>query len=109
MQAVSTIPAVLERAVERFGSRIALEDGALRLDFQQLAGAAERAAGALIGLGVEPGGRVAIQAPNRSEWIVAALGSSLAGAAIVPINTRFKPDEAAYLLNKSRARVLFSV
>src|SRR5262245_57012231 len=100
MEPLATIPAVLARAAERFGSRIAIEDGATRLDFLQLAEAAERAAAGLIARGVEAGDRVAIWAPNRFEWVVAALGASLAGAALVPINTRFKPDEAAYLLNK---------
>jgi acyl-CoA synthetase (AMP-forming)/AMP-acid ligase II len=40
---------------------------------------------------------------------VAALGLVGAGAALVPLNTRFKGPEAAYVLNRSRARALFTV
>ena len=41
-------------------------------------------------LGIEPGDRVSIWAPNSAEWIVAALGIFRAGAVLVPVNTRFK-------------------
>ena len=59
--------------------------------------------------GIHPGDRVAIWAPNMAEWIVAALGLVGAGAALVPLNTRFKGPEAAYVLTRSRARALFTV
>ena len=53
--------------------------------------------------GVEPGDRVAIWAPNSLEWIVAALGVTTAGGVLVPVNTRFKGAEAAYILARSGA------
>ena len=46
---------------------------------------------------------------TRSEWIVAALGVTTAGGVLVPINTRFKGAEAAYVLARSGARALFTV
>jgi acyl-CoA synthetase (AMP-forming)/AMP-acid ligase II len=64
------------------------------------------AARAMLGAGVEPGDRVAIWAPNGLGWIVAALGAQSAGAALVPVNTRWKGAEAAYLLSASKAAVL---
>ena len=60
----------------------------------------------MIAAGVEPGDRVAIWAPNGAGWIVAALGAHSAGAAIVPVNTRWKGAEAAYVLAASKAVVL---
>ena len=59
--------------------------------------------------GIERGDRVAVWAPNSLEWIVAALGVTTAGGVLVPINTRFKGAEAAYILARSRARALFTV
>ena len=56
------------------------------------------------GAGVRPGDRVAVWAPNSWEWIVAALGGARAGAWLVPLNTRFKGDEAAYVLDQANAR-----
>ena len=48
-------------------------------------------------------------APNSLEWIVAALGVTTAGGVLVPVNTRFRGTEAAYVLARSGARVLFTV
>ena len=50
---------------------------------------------------------VAVRAPNTLDWIVSALGAVSAGAVLVPLNTRFKGAEAAYVLDRSRARLLF--
>jgi len=43
------------------------------------------------------------------EFPIAALGGHKVGALLVPINTRFKGREAAFVLQKSRAKVLFTV
>lgn len=107
--AARTIPALVERAAARFGSRVAIEDGAARLSFRALAAETRRAARAFLAAGVERGDRVAIWAPNLWEWIVAATGLMTAGAVLVPLNTRFKGREAGYVLRKSRARVLVTV
>ena len=61
---------------------------------------------AMMAAGVERGDRVAIWAPNGLGWIAAALGAQSAGAAVVPINTRFKGEEAAYVLSASKAATL---
>lgn len=87
----------------------ALVDGPLHLDFAGLARAVGKAGRATIGAGVQAGDRVAIWAPNIWEWVVAALGVLDAGGVLVPLNTRFKSGEAAYILDKSRARMLFTV
>lgn len=63
----------------------------------------------LIKTGVKPGDRIAIWAPNSPEWIVAACAIECIGAIMIPINTRFKGLEARYVLEKSRARILFTV
>lgn len=68
-----------------------------------------KAAAAFIAADIKHGDRVAIWAPNRHEWIVAALGIQSIGAVLVPINTRLKGAETAYVLNRSRARILITV
>jgi acyl-CoA synthetase (AMP-forming)/AMP-acid ligase II len=105
----STIPAVLDRAVERFGDREALVDERARLTFRELADAAARAGRALIASGIEAGDRVSIWAPNTTEWAIAALGVYCAGAVVVPLNTRFKAHEAAYILDRADVKLLFTV
>ncbi len=77
-----------------------------RVTYGELGELVARSTQAMMGAGVGPGDRVAIWAPNGLGWIVAALGAQCAGAALVPINTRFKGEEAAWLLSASKAPVL---
>ncbi len=105
----ATLPGLVQAAAERHGDRLFIEDGTTQVSFSELAAKVEEAARALLALGVDRGDRVAIWAPNCWEWIVAALAIHSAGAILVPVNTRYKGHEAAWLLNKSRAKVLFTV
>ncbi|MBU6257052.1 MAG: FadD3 family acyl-CoA ligase [Burkholderiales bacterium] len=104
-----SIPAMLAAAAHSHGDRPAIVDGTTTLSYAELLQAARRAARSLIAHGIEPGDRVAIWAPNRWEWIVAACGIQAAGAILVPINTRMKGGEAADILARSGARLLFVV
>ena len=107
--AARTIPALVGEAAARFGAARFLEDGPVRLSFADFAAAALAATRAFVAAGVAPGDRVAIWAPNRWEWVVAAAGLQGAGAVLVPLNTRLKGREAGFILRKSRARVLVTV
>ena len=62
----------------------------------------------MLAFGVRPGDRVAVWGPNTGRWLLAALGVLGAGAVLVPLNTRFKGEEAAYVLRKSGASALFA-
>jgi acyl-CoA synthetase (AMP-forming)/AMP-acid ligase II len=104
-----TIPNLARSAAERFTDHEALVDGDTRLTYAELWAEARQAAKAYVAAGVEPGDRVAIWAPNIWEWPVALLGLHAAGAVAVPLNTRFKGGEAAYVLARSRARLLVTV
>ena len=101
-----TIPQVV-RATAQFGEREALVDGARRWSFIEVVHEIESAGRAFIAQGLEHGDRVAIWAPNSAEWIFAALGAQLVGGVLVPINTRFKGHEAAYVIERSGAKFLF--
>ncbi len=104
-----TIPETLARAARLWPEAPALEDGDLRLDFRGLAEAVEEAARAFMAAGTRRGDRVGIWAPNSGRWVVAALGLQSAGACLVTLNTRFKAAEAAYVLEKSGARLVCTV
>jgi acyl-CoA synthetase (AMP-forming)/AMP-acid ligase II len=104
-----TIPHVVQADAERFGDDEALVDGDVRLTYADLWAAARRAAAGFVAAGVRPGDRVAMWAPNIWEWPVALIGLHAAGAAVVPLNTRYKGAEAAYILDKSRARLLVTI
>ncbi len=100
-----TIAQVVRETV-RFGDREALVDGDRRWSFSEVVKAVESAARSFIALGLHHGDRLAIWAPNSAEWIFSALGAQIVGGVLVPINTRFKGSEAAYVLNHSGAKFL---
>jgi len=103
-----TTSRLLLDAAARLGDAEAIVDGDLRMTYAELDTAVSAAAAAIIGAGVLKGDRVAIWAPNSALWIVAALGLQRAGAVLVPINTRFLGEEAAFILEKSQAKILFT-
>lgn len=104
-----TIPGLVRLGAERYGDTVAIEDGSTRLSYRKLAAEVQATAKAMLAVGVEHGDRVAIWAPNMWEWIVSALAAQSIGGVIVTVNTRYKGHEAAYLLNKSRAKILLTV
>jgi HIP---CoA ligase len=101
-----TIPEMVLSAADRFGDAEAVVDGPLRLTFTQVVDRIRCAAGAFAEQGIEKDDRVAIWAPNSAEWLIAAFGLLTAGAVLVPVNTRFKPEEAADIIGRSGAKAV---
>ncbi len=104
-----TVPALVASAAAHYADACAVEDGDVRLGFRVLAAEGLRAARAFATAGVRKGDRVGVWAPNLVEWIVAAIGLQSAGGVLVPLNTRYKGAEAAYILRKSGARLLLTM
>jgi acyl-CoA synthetase (AMP-forming)/AMP-acid ligase II len=93
-------------AADRFGDAEAVVDGPLRLTFNEVVERIRCAASAFADLGVDKGDRIAIWAPNSAEWIIAAFGLLTAGGVLVPVNTRFKAEEAADVIGRSGAKAV---
>jgi acyl-CoA synthetase (AMP-forming)/AMP-acid ligase II len=104
-----TIPDLVARGALEHGDIEALVDGDTRLTYAELPAAVDLYARAFVASGVGPSERVAIWAPNSAEWMLAALGVLRAGAVVVPMNTRFKGGEAAYILRASGATTMVTV
>ena len=107
MDGVGTIPGLVRFAAEVYADTEAVADGQRRVSFAELADLTRHAAAQSVRRGVRPGDRVGIWAPNTLDWVVAALGALSAGAALVPLNTRFKAAEAAWILDRSRVALTF--
>ncbi|MGI5472677.1 FadD3 family acyl-CoA ligase [Streptomyces sp. CA-132043] len=103
-----TVARLVDRAADAFGAAEALADGEVRWSFTRLRDEVHAAARAAMAHGVTPGDRVAVWAPNSRQWIVAALGAVAAGAVLVPVNTRYKAAEAADIIRRSGAQLLFT-
>lgn len=105
----ATIPQVLARAARRYPQAVAIEHAEGKLTFDELEQQCERMARALLAFGLRKGDRVALWAPNSAEWIIAAIGAQRVGGVLVPLNTRLKGKEAAFILRRSHARLLCTV
>ncbi|MEV0599970.1 FadD3 family acyl-CoA ligase [Streptomyces sp. NPDC050315] len=103
-----TVAQLADSAAAAFGEAEALADGEVRWSFARLRDEVHAAARAAVAHGVAPGDRVAIWAPNSRQWIAAALGVVSVGAVLVPVNTRYKAAEAADIIRRSGARLLFT-
>ena len=102
-----SVAAVLEESVERAPHDEALvELDGPRLSYAQLWERARSVAGGLREAGVDRGDRVAIRMTNGVDWAVTFFGAILAGAVVVPVNTRFTDAEADYVIEDSGAKLV---
>jgi len=89
------------------GAEALVEVGGDRISYRQLWDRAARVAGGLSEQGIRPGDRVAIRLPNSIDWVLAFLGGVLAGAIVVPVNTRFTDSEVGYVVDDSGSSYRF--
>jgi acyl-CoA synthetase (AMP-forming)/AMP-acid ligase II len=99
-----TIATAIRHAQQRFGERPAVLDHGRQISYTEFADQIRHTAGALVAHGIGPG--VGLWAPNRLEWMLAALGAQYLGAVLVPVNTRYRGPEALDVLARTRARLL---
>jgi acyl-CoA synthetase (AMP-forming)/AMP-acid ligase II len=97
---------LLRAAAEEFGERPAYVEGEKVLSYAGLLDRVRGAATAYVDSGLEPGDRVAIWAPNSTDWAVAALAVTYAGGTLVPLNSRYTATEVTDVLDRVDARVV---
>ncbi len=96
----------MRRARTYYADRIAVIDGDIRLNYAQFADRIDRLAGALTGLGLRRGDRVAILDWNSLRYLETYYACLQAGLAFMPLNARLAPAELEYIFNDSEARAL---
>lgn len=97
----------LVRAAQVYPERVALIHGDLRQSWKQTYERCARLASALVKLGIVRGDVVAIIAPNTPALYESHFGVPMAGATLLALNTRLDADTTAYILDHSKAKVLF--
>jgi acyl-CoA synthetase (AMP-forming)/AMP-acid ligase II len=103
-----SLVAMLRRSVDKAPKNEAVvEVGGERISYQELWERSARVAGGLRNLGIQPGDRVAIRLGNGAKWCLAFFGAQLAGAIVVPVNTRFSEPEVAYVVDDSGSKFVF--
>ena len=96
----------LERSARLFPDRPAVVDGETRFTYKEFHQRAQKLAGGLRKLGVNPGDRVGFLAVNGEPLLGAHFGVPMASAVLVAINTRLARPEILYILQHSGVRVL---
>ncbi|MFV0645942.1 MAG: AMP-binding protein [Sphingomonadaceae bacterium] len=105
-----TLPQIISFASRRYGNRpFSIDEDGTITSFADFEKRVIRVGFDLLSQGIEPGDRVAVLAPNSTNWAVAASAIMAIGAIMVPVNTRFKGPEIRYALEKSAASALFTV
>lgn len=101
-----TIGEVLRRSARDHADREFIHADSRRMTFEDVDRQVDRLASGLLRAGVGPGDHVAVWLTNTPEWVLMLLAAARLGAAIIPVNTRYKKDEANYILTQSDAKVL---
>ncbi len=96
----------LEEVVSRNPDKTFIEIGGLSRTYQEFYDGVLKSAAMFAGLGIEKGDRVCLFLPNCVEYVYSWFGLSLIGAIAVPVNTAYKRDEMAYILNNAEAKGL---
>lgn len=98
----------LDRAAKIFSGRTAIVDGEHEFTYAEFGERAHRLAGLLLSAGAQNGDRIAALCTNSHVMLEMHNGVPMAGCVLVPINIRLSPQEMAYILENSGARVLIA-
>jgi len=101
---LATLPDLLAR---RLGQKPALILRGESLDYAGLERRSNQVAQALLREGLQPGERVAMLGKESLDSVLALFGAAKARAVFVGLNWRLTPEELAYILQDSEARLLF--
>lgn len=92
---------MLLHAERTSATRLAVVEGEVRRNYAETANRVRRGAAGLARLGLAPGQRVAVLAPNSADFLEAYFALSMGGLIAVPINTRLSSTEIAFMLQDS--------
>ncbi len=106
---MDSLPVVLQQTAARVPQRPAIFFAGDTLSYAELSVTVERVAAGLADLGVEEGDRVALLLPNCPQFVYAYLAAARLGAMAVPMNPILAPEEVAYVLGDSGAKVVVGV
>ena len=105
-----TIGRTFDETAHRFAQRDALvvPSQQVRWSYAELKRRVDLLAAGLLSLGLNPGDRIGIWAPNCAEWTVTQFASAKAGLILVNINPAYRLSELEFCLKKVGCRALIT-
>jgi fatty-acyl-CoA synthase len=105
-----TIGRAFDETAHRFAQRDALvvPSQQVRWSYAELKRRVDLLAAGLLSLGLNPGDRIGIWAPNCAEWTVTQFASAKAGLILVNINPAYRLSELEFCLRKVGCRALIT-
>ncbi|SDS55257.1 long-chain acyl-CoA synthetase [Nocardioides scoriae] len=100
---VLSVASILAESARRVPEKVAVVEGGTRTTYEELWRQARAVAAALASHGLGPGSRVALLAPNVTDFVRSYYGILAAGGVVVPVPTLLNADEASYLVGASGA------
>lgn len=97
---------LLDRNAAERGAAEAVVAGDARWTQAELRAEARAVARSLLALGIRRGDFVGLLMGNDARWVASFYGAALIGAVTVPINTRFKPPEIAFALQRAGCKAV---
>ncbi len=103
-----TVGAMFQQTAETYADNTALVacHQSIRWSYAELLQQADAVADGLLALGLEPGDRVGIWAPNCAEWVVTQFATARAGLVLVNINPAYRVKELDYAIGKVGCKAL---
>jgi long-chain acyl-CoA synthetase len=99
---------MLDKNARYFPDRPAIIEGDATTSFSQLHQDVNKAASAMVKLGLQPGDHVALCAPNSYAWVVIYYAAIKAGAVAVTFSYLLKKDELTKVMADCRPKILFT-
>lgn len=100
---------LLDDALKVCPDKEVIYDGENRITYRKLNKQVDELAAGLRKLGIQKGDRIGVSLPAWYEFIVIVFAIARVGAIIVPLNTRYREDEAEHILKDSGAAAVFIV
>ena len=102
-----TIGAVLRENAQLYPERCyVIDTNGNRWSFAEFNHQVDLLAAGLLRMGMRPGDHLALWLPNGLNWLLTFFAAARIGVAVIPINTRYKAEEALYAIAQSESTAL---
>jgi long-chain acyl-CoA synthetase len=102
----SNLVEMLDSVAEKYSEKVALIFGAKRITYKELVSISKKFSSSLYNLGIREKDKVALWLFNCPEFIYSFFAVLRLGAVVVPVNSMFKREEAKFIIEDSKAKIL---